>query len=652
MYLRFMTIVCLITTFNSPLFGQDAEHQPTANEKKMVDLIRDYGKETFFVKSRNRFVERGRKLLHDAGYGNFTELVGRIIPSNKAGDLAEDKPMVIYDFAPADRDRVLEVAIKDATAVHSRVPRGKQPEKLETWPNPLPLEPPPVQSDWLFPVLDMDTLFGIADKGQLALGLESENLVQWKSKPLLKHKLPQRTQAVINESGVGFIFPYDEDLKKNFPEFTRAINFTEDELTVQEQFVELEKAARLFVAGSTYEEELVEINLHTQFEKNEAVGKIFNLDESRRPFQSTLGLPAEGLVVNVSVNLASLRSPSVVRILLRQVADIFENSPIWKKNGADSALLKVSGNLVAEAWHNVSTVRAGLYLVDEGKPTEAMAIFAVIEPRNSSTFLEELSKVMALVDESKKPAINEKRAAEINQWIGKLDDNSYETRKRATTRLMLAGIAAEPLLEKAAKSGSPERRTRIRMVLRQMRTDFQRAANAILAEDEQIWHKIQPSYSLRKNAGQISGYEFHEILIDHHAKLDSNKREQYENEMKAIFGPHWSTIKLVRVKDRFVLMVGSNDAKLEQTIENLVHNNNPIRDKNNRRVNDLNQLEINASIPRLFNLINFDNSKKQITVNEKANSSVGLAVDDQTWELSFHFPIHELKVFVRSWLHW
>ena len=585
------------------------------------------------------------------GYGFFVETLERLFYEGNKREIDEDRPLIIYGIA--DNENIVETTIEDEAAIRMLAPRKLRPEKIDDWKKPILIDPTPIKPGAIFNEYSNEPVFGLVEKQQFVAGSQREKLSQWQSSPLLKHKLSDSTQSLIDNSGVGMILAYTEELKKDFFPVVEMIELIEDEQEIKEQLLELDKSAELFVVGSTFANESLDVSLHTQFKKNDAVGKIFDLGKSAEPFQGTLGLPNNGLIAGVSANLESLRSPSIVRVLLRQVATLLKNSPTWNKLGVDSAMIDMTGDLVAEAWHHADSIRSGLYLVDQRKSTESMAVIVVIEPRQPDSFLDELSKIMVLVDKSEDASISQARVREIQNWIENLDADSYETRKRATARLMLAGNAAEPFLKKAAKSGTLERRMRIQMLQRELRTNVEQAASTLLNQEIQIWHQIQPSYSLRKNTGRIGNYELHEILIDPGKQLDDASQSRYRSEMKSIFGLGWSKVKLVRVNDRFVLMIGSSESLLQTTIDNVAGDKDPIRTEltqNDRGGADKDQIEINVSIPRMINLINFDKPDEQVAVGGDDISSLGLAVDQQTWELTFHFPIEELRTFVQSWL--
>ena len=105
----------------------------------------------------------------------------------------------------------------------------------------------------------------------------------------------------------------------------------------------------------------------------------------------------------------------------------------------------------------------------------------------------------------------------------------------------------------------------------------------------------------------------------------------------------------MRVGDQFVMMLGSSPSLLEKAIENVRQKKNPIQqtfEKNKRRLVDNQQLQINFSSTRIVNLLNFDKPERYLKPEDANISSVGLKIDDRTWEARFHLPVSELKVWL------
>ncbi len=648
MFFRTVLFVIVVACIDSSVSSQD--RRGTQQEKqKTVEFVREYGHSTVVIQSRNQFIKHTSALLDDIGYGTFKEMAANVIREKQAGEMDSDRPIIVYRLVGGTS--LTETTIKDESAVRARPISGLRP-KLSDWKEPQKIDFPPVHSDLLWGTPREGKTYGVVSGKQFVAGKSKKSLTDWRNSKPLKSKLLQRTQDVINNSG----FSYIESFNKNHDPFDffselDEVKYEGDEKTVAGQINALGKAVQFLVLGTTYENKSLEFRAHIQFKKNDVIGKLVDLDKVKQPFQSTIGLPRDGLVASVSANLESLRSPSTVRVMSQKLAAIVEQMFGRRKAKLDRATISIAGELIAESWHEIAAIRTGLYIADEEKNTESMAVIAVIDPRNPDGFIDELTKIMTLVDSSEKTDDKQLRESELKKWIANLDSKSYETRKRATTRLMLAGGKAEPYLRKVMNSGSPEQRMRIRMVLKQLETNSKQAAKILASNDGQIWSKIQPAYSLKKNAGKMGNHTYHEIRISVGNEFNEKTKVRYEQEMRAVFGLQWSTIRLVRVNRQFVLMLGSSDELLKTAVANVAAKKNPIRktfEKNKRRLAGNNQLEVNFSAPRIVNLLNFDKPEVYVKPDDQNISSIGLNIGDQTWESTFHVPASELKVWLNQ----
>ena len=73
------------------------------------------------------------------------------------------------------------------------------------------------------------------------------------------------------------------------------------------------------------------------------------------------------------------------------------------------------------------------------------------------------------------PVLAGGQAAEVAQWLRKLDDASYRVREEAQQRLIALGEPAEQAVAEALKSGSPEVRARARVILAEIQRRTQQA---------------------------------------------------------------------------------------------------------------------------------------------------------------------------------
>ena len=650
---RKFTILILIalSMFVASNASAQQDRSPRSQESaETVEFIRDYGRSTIVIRSRNQFLEHSKELFEGLGLSNLEFILDGLFKENRPGEMDPDKPIIFYRGVTKGTS-ITETAVKSERLLGMTVKDGEA-TKLDDWNEPLKLDARPIATPfaYLFAESDDGEVYGIPDGRQFAHGQSKKALKKWKASKFLKLKLPQNTLDVINQSGLSYIEAFGEN--NNPFDFVSRINesiFEGEEKKIAAKINALAKAGQFFIAGVTFEKETLEFNAHALFHRNDIIGQLFDLEKAKRPFRTTLGLPARGLIASVSANLEVLRSPSTVRVMAGEMTRIIEESFGERNANVDDAMVRLVGDLIAESWHEISAIRTGLYMVNEEKTGESMAVIAVIDPRQPEKFMTELSRFVTLIDKASNPTIDKKREAEVLKWISNLDSDSYQTRERATTRLTLAGNAAEPLLRKNMQEGTAEKRMRIQMILSRLDTNAENAAEVLTSDEGPLWSRIQPSYSLQLNADKIGNHSVHEIQMSVSDQFDAATKRRYDSEMRAVFGRHWSKIKLAKVGDQYVLMLGSSQELFEKALENVEQKKNPIQQtfaENKRRITDDHQLEINFSSTRIVNLLNYDRPERHLKPDDANISSVGLKIDERTWEAKFHLPVSEFKVWL------
>ena len=68
-----------------------------------------------------------------------------------------------------------------------------------------------------------------------------------------------------------------------------------------------------------------------------------------------------------------------------------ENALGRQSRRLDKAVVQIAGELIAESWHDLAGIRTALYVVNEKKSSESMAIIAIVD-QLSRSFLYKISK--------------------------------------------------------------------------------------------------------------------------------------------------------------------------------------------------------------------------------------------------------------------
>jgi hypothetical protein len=624
----------------------------SAQEKKpveAVDAIRDLGTSMVVFQSRQQFLRHSSNLLNDIGFGMLK--LDDAFKFKQKGEFDETKPLVWYSNSRKPNlffgTQIVQLPIQRPDILLRRSPMKL--DRIEDWSAPQILDKRPFQCQLVLDDLDRQGNFGIVSGDQFGFGLRDELTIRWRDSKPLAPKLRRKTRELINQSGVAMIFRPEVDDFVPSEDFLERLEKDDKHLRDTAELVgQMMTSGEFGILGITYEDRSLDLRAHAQFKENpEPFNELFDAKEIDQSFETTLGLPKTGFIGNLSINISSIRRSAVARLLFHP-----EFNMVFDGVSDDIGnLVRNFSMLTPEVWDQMSRLRLAAYWANEGAENSSFAVVGVVDPKRPTEFLDELSRFVVLVDSSDSGEVNDLRDAELEKWVADLESTSYQVRQRATTRLALAGDKAEAYLRNVMNDGSPERRYRIQLLLKRLRTDADRAA-AMLADNKgTLWNRIRPSFSMKRDVNRDGKVRFHDILLSLDGDVPAETQAQYEKELRAILGTDWHRIRLAQVGDHVVFMLGSSAVLFLQTVENVRDKKSPLREiltAKDRRRETQNQFEVNFAVSRFINLRYFDRPNKQVPVIDNVYSSAGLRVDQTTWEAYLYFPVEELIAIRRS----
>ena len=613
----------------SPTLGQEKLGQ----EKKTLDYVKRFNKYSLVIHSRQQFIEHAEALLDDLGTA-YSQYVKDVIKYEEQGVYDEGKPFVLY--IPKDYgEGLLTVPVKDKAKL------DKLLKKADARGNKI------AQVD--FEEIGVRGLIEYSDFGgygtrlgdSLALAEKKDSITAFlKARPMAEFLSP-RSREMVNNCGATFIVGFDKDDAKSALSGFNLSNLDEEESKAKEALIRLASTSQFGLVGYTYEQKILEMRAQLGFAEENTISEVVNLEETSKGFQPTLGLPREQLVISSSARLSSFRSPAMVRLMSRQLF-------IGRSKDFDTRFQKIAAELFAEAWYEIKSFRIGLYVDRDDDPSARFSLVGVLDPKDPDQFLDRLATMMPSgeTDETK---TDRKQQEEIESWVNDLSSRAFETRRRATAKLLLAGIKARPALEQAAKSGQPERKMRARMVLQRLDKNAAESIRRMNQGEGPFWSSSRDlKAKVQRKAGRIGDHEMTLINLGFKRKDDVGKVARMTDLARNVFGEKWNELRLVRVGDRFVFLFGSNQKILEKTVENLASNKDPIRAFSKDKIRqqpENNQVEFHFSAKRSLKYF-WTNTRRRGGEEKKLDpstlSSFGFRLDDRTWEGKLITPVSEV----------
>lgn len=298
-------------------------------------------------------------------------------------------------------------------------------------------------------------------------------------------------------------------------------------------------------------------------------------------------------------------------------------------------------DVVGALWKQINAVRLAIYrnanpesegllsaviILDVEKPVQlitGMVVAAGIPPAKP----EEL-------ESPKKKTVSK---AEIQKWIANLSARRFQLREQATNKLREIGESILPFLEQVIKANKDAEAVRRAKDLKM----------GIVGTTE-LNPKNLPL--LIQQLPAVNGFSFisnvrqsqkHQVDVIHARKA---KEANVQSHLwRTLLGPRWNQIQFVTRKNQIVIVLGSNDNRLSQTLTNLNENKAGLeKDKRliafQKQSEDQRRIEVHMSLGQYVELFDVDTQKKL---------PKGLQTDEFT---SYSFTVTEKHLALDVWL--
>jgi hypothetical protein len=191
---------------------------------------------------------------------------------------------------------------------------------------------------------------------------------------------------------------------------------------------------------------------------------------------------------------------------------------------------------------------------------------AILETEDPDRLMRELEMLAALVDRTAldpgdDSEAGKKTVARVRKLISQLGDDDYQQRQSATTRLVLIGEPALPLIAEARLSKLPEVAKRATQIEKLIQEVLKEKRDAAL--DSSVFARAKPVFIFHPNAEQRVGtsVDIMEVRV--------NERSELKHLTPVLAGPEWSRIRVVKFDKHLAVFFGSNLERLDQMITNL-----------------------------------------------------------------------------------
>jgi hypothetical protein len=300
--------------------------------------------------------------------------------------------------------------------------------------------------------------------------------------------------------------------------------------------------------------------VHTQarlgFKDNPEVRK--TLSELVGPGESEMkGLATENLIAASSVRGMSESSPELMRELLRG-SFLFG----FRNELSDFQMSAVS-QLFRDVAAQIDHTQIAAYTTSDMRSHGVMGFVAVLTPKGTpEQFVEELRSLSSFVSARLARDMRVGNVPvdyeEIDRLVLQLGSETEQQRKAATTKLRIIGQPALEALEKADKSQAIDIAPRAAELARRIRSDIKQEQrrnprNGVFAE-------MKPQFLFRRNANKPKRPVV-EILLEPGAATD-----RVNKQLTPMFGSEWKRMRFAVLEKHVVVMFGSDQKLLEQTI--------------------------------------------------------------------------------------
>lgn len=283
---------------------------------------------------------------------------------------------------------------------------------------------------------------------------------------------------------------------------------------------------------------------------------------------SLAGLPTGNLLVGHAARTdASLIQPAVVALVREMRGEWWG---VWReifsrKFMSQFEQLEILG-LFGEIWPLTERYKVGVYQEQLDAACGLISMAAIFQTEQPDVLMSEIQSLAALVDRSAFGAADneedrKKTQAIVRGLIARLADDDFEKRQSATTRLVLIGEPALPLVAGAKASEVPEvahRAVQIEKLIQEKLREKQKAALEL-----SVLAKAKPVFIFHPEAEKREGQAV-DIM-----EVRLSEASDMQTPLAVTGGAEWSRIRFVKFEKHVAVFFGSNLKRLDEMIRNV-----------------------------------------------------------------------------------
>jgi hypothetical protein len=402
--------------------------------------------------------------------------------------------------------------------------------------------------------------------------------------------------------------------------------------------------------GLKYHKQDFQIRSRVHFGDGKTLDGLVDFSKTERDWQPDLGFETDQLVLAASIQMEAFRSSAAARVVPQIV--LRESGRTRDFEFLQGNMLRILAELSGDSWNDLSAARVGLYQNDVNEKAGALAIVGIADARVPEDVLKELRRLSRLTSPEALSVKAADREDELLRLVDELASEDGNVSGRAETRLVLAGKAAVPALEKGIEAWNPNLRERAERVLRRINSETNPAGKEVV--DPGFWTTLNPGLRLEESTGQVAGFTAHTIHVT--PDPSKNKEEVLEavGVMESLFGDGWGSIQVIQVRNHFVFMIGSDGEMLQRIVNNVEAGTSaltePFREAELTPVHG--QIQVCVNTTRIMNLAgvqNWQGNRREFDVVPGV-CWLGLDLDQRAASVDALVPVKQVIPFIQMGL--
>ena len=358
------------------------------------------------------------------------------------------------------------------------------------------------------------------------------------------------------------------------------------------------------------------------------------------------GLPVGDLMFATAQSVGS-ENFNLLRTALPNIApDFFGITLDGANNIASPQHLAGLKGLFNEGIQHVQRSRLALYRNEKVEEDGDFSLILILDTDDGAGFVREIRETIPVVDVALNTANENSNVDEkqIRKMVSFLSHDNVRAREFMVTKLRLLGRRALSELGKAAKSSDETVKMRAQKLIVQIKSDLGGEQAKFLSG--KLIKQLKPTLSYQPNSERRSGCPVDIV----HLELQEAD-QQVAGQANTFLGPDWNRIRVARINDQVVVMLGSGTDLFDQALKNLIAGKPGLesqeqfkRFRQNAPGGLLAELHVSMAQAKWLS-----GPREDTWPGGNAKTSLGLSVSPKQLRLDFLVPFEEVDSAVDWW---